>query len=341
MAISALVLGLLCFVPAVGLVLGLIALSQIRRSGERGKGFAVAGAVLSSVGLALWALLLATGGAAVVWEGFKGAASGEGTAYALDAGQCFDTPDGALEGVTYDVDEVPCAGAHDGEVFAVFDLDDGSFPGDDSITAAADDKCYALRAGYAMDAWAVPANVDVYYLTPTRQSWRAGDREVTCLFGGAARGDVLTGSLRNDRTTLDDHQFAFLKAAAPLDEVLAAEPATAYIEDDLPGHREWAGEVAGALAGQVESLHGHSWPADVERPVAGLAEDLDAAREEWAAAAKASDADTFYEHYDTGYDLIAPAGSVAARKALGLATTPPVYQGGDAGEGGDDPGFEA
>ncbi|CAL9461219.1 hypothetical protein SUDANB145_02641 [Streptomyces sp. enrichment culture] len=341
-AISALVLGLLCFLPAVGLVLGLIALSQIRRRGERGTGFAVAGAVVSSVGLVLWAVALTTGGASAFWQGFREAASGEGTAYALDAGQCFDTPDGSLGGVTYDIDEVPCSGAHDGEVFAAFDLADGPFPGDESVARTADDKCYALRTGYAMDAWAVPSNVDIYYLTPTRQSWRAGDREVTCLFGGAEEGDVLTGSLRNDETTLDADQVSFLKAAELLDEALESEPATAYIEDDLPGHREWAGRMESALGEQGRRLRGHTWPAGAEQPVADLAEDLDAAREEWAAAAKATDADTFYEHYDTGYDLIAPSASVAAREALGLATTPPAYQEGDAGEGtdGDGPGFE-
>lgn len=343
-AISALVLGLLCFLPAVGLVLGVIALSQIRRRGERGTGFAVAGAVLSSVGLVLWAVVLTTGGASAFWQGFREAASGAGTAYSLDTGQCFDTPDGSLEGVTYDVDQVPCAGPHDGEVFAVFDLADGSFPGDDSITRTADDRCYALRAEYAMDAWAVPAHVDIYYLTPTRQSWRTGDREVTCLFGGASEDDVLTGSLRNDATTLDADQVAFLEAAGLLDEALGSEPATAYIEDDLPGHREWAGRMEEALAEQAGRLRGHTWPADAERPVADLAEDLDAAREEWAAAADASDADVFYEHYDAGYDLIAPSASVTAREALGLATTPPAYQEGDEegteGTEGDGLGFE-
>ncbi|GGS86127.1 membrane protein [Streptomyces daghestanicus] len=341
-AISALVLGLLCFLPAVGLVLGLIALTQIKRRGERGKGFAVAGTVLSSAGLVLWAVALTTGGASAFWEGFKGAATGEGTAYSLETGQCFDTPDGSLQGVTYDVEEVPCAGAHDGEVFAVFDLPEGPFPGDDPVGETADDRCYALRSGYAMDTWAVPGNVDVYYLTPTRQSWRLGDREVTCLFGGAEEGDVLTGSLRNDETTLDADQLAFLRAAALLDEAVGSEPLTSYVEDDLPGYRKWAGRMADALAGQAAGLREHTWPAAAERPVADLADDLDAARKEWAGAARATDADTFYVHYDTGYELLAPSGSVTARKALGLATTPPSYEDDGEEEGGTegDPGFE-
>ncbi|MET9867849.1 DUF4190 domain-containing protein, partial [Streptomyces sp. NPDC006386] len=63
LAVAALVLGVLCFLPAAGLVLGLIALRQIRRSGQSGRGMAIAGAVLSSVGIALWTAVLATGAA--------------------------------------------------------------------------------------------------------------------------------------------------------------------------------------------------------------------------------------------------------------------------------------
>lgn len=94
-AIAALVLGILCFLPAVGLVLGLIALAQIKRKGERGKGMAIAGAVLSTVGLVLWTVSLSTGVASDVVDGLKDAARGEGTAYALAKGDCFDSGTGS------------------------------------------------------------------------------------------------------------------------------------------------------------------------------------------------------------------------------------------------------
>ncbi|GGL77440.1 membrane protein [Streptomyces fumigatiscleroticus] len=336
-AIAALVLGVLCFLPAVGLVLGLVALGQIKKRGERGKGLAVAGSVLSSIGLALWVVSLSTGAAADFWEGFRDAARGEGTAYALTEGDCFDVPGGSLEGFAYDVDEVPCAGEHDGEVFAVFGMAEGSYPGDGEVTETADDKCYTLQDGYAMDTWAVPEDVDVFYLTPTRESWGAGDREITCVFGSADGTSTLTGSLRNDATTLDAHQVAYLKAARVLNTALDSAPEEEYVEDDLPGHKEWAGRVAEALTEQTGMLRGHDWPADAEQPVAGLLEDLDAAQREWSRAAGAGDVDTFYEHYDAGYDLVDPQKSVTARKALGLATTPPSYEsyeeGDDGGEG--------
>ncbi|MEU3658233.1 DUF4190 domain-containing protein [Streptomyces sp. NPDC032940] len=338
-AIAALVLGLLCFVPAAGLVLGLIALRQIRRKGERGKGLAVAGSVLSSVGLALWVVSLSTGAAADFWQGFRDAARGEGTAYALSEGQCFTTPDGALQGVAYDVDVVPCDQEHDGEVFAAFDLPGGSYPGDDEITRSADDRCYALQDAYAMDRWALPADVDVYYLTPTRQSWRMGDREITCLFGNTDESGTLTGSLRKDAMTLDPHQYAYLAAEGVLNRAMDEMPEAETVEEDFPAYGVWAGQVSEALVRETGMLRGRSWPAESEQEVAGLLTDLDEAQKEWGLAAKATDVDTYYEHYDKAFDLIEADSTVTARKALGLSTSPPEYVE-DGGDGGDGTGME-
>ncbi|MFF7451912.1 MULTISPECIES: DUF4190 domain-containing protein [unclassified Streptomyces] len=331
LAIAALVLGVLCFLPAVGLVLGLVALSQIRKRGERGKGMAVAGAVLSSVGLVLWTLSLTTGAAADFWDGFKDAAKGEGSAYSLKKGDCFDSGTGSLTGETYDVDEVPCAKAHHGEVFAVVKLPGGDFPGDSAIEDTADDRCYALQETYAMDAWAVPEDVDVYYLVPSEDSWSFGDREITCLFGNTDEDKSLTGSLRNDATTLDADQQAFLKASNALDTILFDEPED-YAEDDLRANTHWAAEVDTVLGEQAEALRARSWPAAAERPVAALVKDMEDAREEWAKAADAGDVDTYYEHYDAGYEFVDGKTTVTAREALGLATTVPSYD--EEGDGG-------
>jgi hypothetical protein len=51
----------------------------------------------------------------------------------------------------------------------------------------------------------------------------------------------------------------------------------------------------------------------------------------------AGDADAFYEHYDKGTALLEGPRAVAARKALGLATTPPTFgEVSDSGDGGGD-----
>ncbi|MFF4686047.1 DUF4190 domain-containing protein [Streptomyces sp. NPDC001307] len=331
LAIASLVLGALCFLPGVGLVLGLVALRQIRRRGERGTGLAVGGAVLSAIGLVLWALLLISGGASDFWQGFKDGAHG-GASSSPAKGECFNAPGGSLRGETGDLDEVPCAGAHDGEVFASFRLTGRGYPGDVRITGTADERCRGLRDGYAMDGWAVPDDVDVYYLTPTENGWAAGDREVTCVFGSTDEDGRLTGSLRNDETVLDADQVAYLKAAHVLNVALASAPDAEHVEDDLPGHRRWAGRVASALGEQARMLRAHDWPAGSRRQVAALAADLDTARAEWAKVAGAPDADAYFDHYETALGLIEPHRAVAVRKALGLATVPP--QGGDGADTG-------
>ncbi|GAA3975140.1 hypothetical protein GCM10022384_26810 [Streptomyces marokkonensis] len=59
-----------------------------------------------------------------------------------------------------------------------------------------------------MDARALPAGVDVYYLTPTSQG-RRGDREITCLFGDTDERGTPTGSPCDDETALDAHQLGY------------------------------------------------------------------------------------------------------------------------------------
>ncbi|MBL3665730.1 DUF4190 domain-containing protein [Streptomyces sp. M2CJ-2] len=342
-AIAALVCGLLCFLPAVGLVLGLIALWQIRRRSERGRGMAIAGSVLSSVGLALWVLSLSTNAAADFWEGFKEGARGN-TILLLEEGDCFDSPDG-LVGWTIEADQVPCSQEHDGEVFALVTLPDGAFPGDDSLVETADDRCYALQDGYAMDAWALPSDVDVYHITPSRESWDYGDRVITCVFGNRDADATLTGSLRRDESTLDADQVAYLKATHVLNAALDQIPVE-EAEEDLPGNQKWAGQMSEALAEQSGMLREHEWPADAERPVTKLAGELEKAEAAWAKAAEADGLDAFYEHSAQGWELIDSRKTVTARKALGLATTPPTFgedeseseDGTGSGDGGADDG---
>ncbi|MES4889736.1 hypothetical protein [Streptomyces sp. NPDC096012] len=101
------------------------------------------------------------------------------------------------------------------------------------------------------------------------------------------------------------------------------------MEDELPGHKAWAGRVSAAPAGQARVLHAHDWAARACGPVIAPAARLDTARAQWAKTAGAENGDTFcgrhdfYERYDTAMQLVAPRQAVTARKALGPATTPP------------------
>ncbi|MEU8714923.1 DUF4190 domain-containing protein [Streptomyces sp. NPDC048663] len=338
LAIASLVLGLLCCLPGVGLVLGLVALGQIRRRGERGRAMAVVGSLLSAVGLALWVAALATGGAGDFWKGVKEGAS-ESSSLSLSTGDCFDTPGGTLTGdLVSHVTHVACDDPHDAEVFATYDLKGTGYPGDDASGASADRRCYALEDTYAFDLWAVPDDVAVYYFTPSEDSWATGDRSVVCAFGSATKGRKLTGSYHAGADSYAPEQVAYLKAAHLLNAALDTAPDSAYVEDDLPGNKAWAGRVSTALGKQAAMLRSYEWSARTERPVRALAAGLDKARAEWAEAAKAPDADTFYVHYDKGYKLIDPHRAVTVRDALGLFTVPPAYEDGGGDSGGEGSG---
>ncbi|MEU1080083.1 DUF4190 domain-containing protein [Streptomyces sp. NPDC005908] len=321
-AIAALVLGLLCFLPAFGLVLGLIALRQIKRRGERGLGMAVTGIVMSSLGLVLWAVSLASGVAMDAWEGFRDGTSGN-SVLSLRKGDCFTSP-GGLEGWTTEVDRVPCAERHDGEVFALVTVPEGDFPGDDRLVDMGEDRCYELQDAYVRDSWALPGEVGVYYFAPSRQSWAFGDRSIACVLG---REDAsrFTGSLRRDETTLDAHQLAYLEAAEVLNVALDEVPGSDYPDDDVSDDREWAGQVEEALAEQIRQLRAHAWPAAAQEPVDDLIADLGKARVAWGKAADATDPDRYWLREEEAWELTDPAQSVTTREVLGLASSPPAY----------------
>ncbi|BDH08021.1 DUF4190 domain-containing protein [Streptomyces seoulensis] len=330
-AIASLVTGILCCLPGVGLLLGLIALRQIHVRGQRGRAAAVVGSALSGAGLGLAVLLLTTGAATRTWQDVKDGMR-EGASVSLAKGDCFDAA-GDLEGVVDGIVPVACAGEHEGEVFATFGIEGGPYPGEAAVVEAAE-RCTGLRDTYAMDSWAVPHDVDVYYLAPSKETWVFGDRTVTCVLGSVTEGGTLTGSLRADESVLDADQVAYLKAVRVLDAAMDTAPEAAYAEDDLPGHKAWARRVSTALGECSRTLRARPWPATAAEPMAGLTERLDKARALWAEAARAEDADAFYVPYDAGATLIEPRTTLAVREALKLATTPPDPGGEDVG---DDP----
>lgn len=199
LAVTSLVLGLLCFLPPLGLILGIVALSQIKKNGQRGKGVAVAGVTLSSISTVFLVLAFSLGWASGFWGGLRDAAEESrenGSAFSLSVGECFDSPTGKPAGETADVDVVDCAQPHDGEVYGTFRLDNGSYPGESRIAQLAGDRCGTLAESYFGDLTAVPDNVHDYYFHPTARSRSLGERTVTCLVGGES-GGKLTGSVRD------------------------------------------------------------------------------------------------------------------------------------------------
>ncbi|CAL9519587.1 DUF4190 domain-containing protein [Streptomyces sp. enrichment culture] len=329
LAIASLVTGIVCLVPPLGLVLGAIALASIKRKGQSGKGLAIAGMALSLISTILVAVGFATGAFEDVADGarkVKEEVGSTNSAFSLRTGDCFDQPGGAVtEKEVMTVKSVDCAKPHDAEVTGAFQLTGGSaFPGLPAIEKQADERCAEISEQYSLDSWAVPENAVTYYYHPTEESWRElKDRTVTCAF--AAEKGKLTGSLRADATTLDPDQVAYLKAMNALDTALLAAP-EADPEKDLAANVAWAGTVDRAIGGTIARLKGHTFPGASAAPVADVVKELEKARKHWEKAARSPDADTFWTHYEPGWDALPLDLGKDARAALKLSTKAPVEE---------------
>jgi hypothetical protein len=116
---------------------------------------------------------------------------GRGTITATDVevGDCLkQIPDDAR---VFTVDTVDCDQAHAGEVFAVLMMPDGDFPGQSAIDEY-QSRCEPALASYAPGAFA-DDSVRLYVLYPTEETWKRGDRAVTCV---ATLDPPRTGSLK-------------------------------------------------------------------------------------------------------------------------------------------------
>ncbi|MET9223479.1 DUF4190 domain-containing protein [Streptomyces sp. NPDC003300] len=198
MAIASLVVGFTC-IPVLGVIFGLVALSQIKKRGERGKGLAIAGLILNGVATVLLAVFIALGVAGAFDDGNT-------RVDRIRVGQCFNTVDSSLGDYGGDgarsttVDVVDCSEEHDAEAYAIFTVDaadDGGYPGTDRISAVAESKCASYADDYA-DGTPWEKSADVYYYMPPADGWRRGDHKVTCFFG-ATHGSM-TGSVKDGGT---------------------------------------------------------------------------------------------------------------------------------------------
>ena len=97
---------------------------------------------------------------------------------------------------------MPCAQAHDGEIYLVQELPDGAFPGKSSVAASAEKVCSAAIDGY-LGSPVSDTTLDVYYLyPPSADEWNR-DRSVACIVHHP--GATVTGALRGKGA---EHQFS-------------------------------------------------------------------------------------------------------------------------------------
>ncbi|MGW2557720.1 DUF4190 domain-containing protein [Streptomyces sp. NPDC001514] len=325
-AIGSLVAGIVCCLPPLGLVLGLIALAQIKRKGQDGRGLATAGTVLSVISTMLMTVAFATGGVGAAWDGFREAVNESARSRStldLRTGQCFNTPGATLEEETESVEVVPCTGPHDAEVSGTFTLHGfDSWPGETAIQSQAGPGCEDRNNTYTLDWWAVPEHAETYYHMPSKRSWRFGDRTITCTF--AATEGKLEASVRSDSTTLDPGQLAYLKTEAAVDEVMFQEPEETFDDSPAP-NRAWARQVSKELAAQAAVLRGGTWTPSARTAVEARAKEYDMASDLWERASKAEHPGDFYSTRYEASDALQQATEIAIRSALGLTTVPPAY----------------
>lgn len=208
LAIAAFVTGLLGCLGVLGIILGAISLGQIGRNGGKGRGFAIAGIVLSCLWIVLGIVgfaLRGSGSSGSSSDGIGGPAPKASETKEVDAqkmkvGDCINDNSGATTTATEEPVEVesvkivPCTGPHDGEVTAVFNLKGFTLPPESQLQQLASTGCKArTRARINRDPAARSLANSYYY--PTDESWRQGDRSVTCVVVAAAEGKKLTRPL--------------------------------------------------------------------------------------------------------------------------------------------------
>lgn len=106
--------------------------------------------------------------------------SGEQRAASLKVGDCFDDTAAMFAGEEFfRVPSVPCTQPHDNEVFHVAQYPGATFVLDD-IDRFADLVCYGAFEPYVGRSYETSV-IDYAWFVPTADSWRRGDREVTCI----------------------------------------------------------------------------------------------------------------------------------------------------------------
>lgn len=191
------ILGLFCGITAiVGLVLGIVALGQIRKGRGTGRGLAIGGIVTSAVAIALTAALVALGVVGTIVDdttsGLGDSSSGSSnssqdggdvpTDYQLAqgyvAGDCLSVYSESWD--MSDADLVDCSQPHGMEVVATFQLAAAVTSSDDEVLNAAAEECWTTITSLVPDtATQDTIDSDVYF--PSLDQWNAGERTAYCV----------------------------------------------------------------------------------------------------------------------------------------------------------------
>lgn len=219
LAIAAFVLGLLgaAVITAIaGIVLGIVSLSRIRRSGGGGKGFSIAGIALGGAWLllpvALGVVVATSSGSAPQVPASApvmpppssaampspGAGSQTVSPFSLVTGDCFENPRATADQtqIMTSVVQTPCDKPHNAQIFATFNVSGSilSYPGDAKLRSIAGSGC-AARVKTSLNRAKVTDSMTIRFLIPIESSWLGGHRTVSCIVYNPA--PTVTSSLMN------------------------------------------------------------------------------------------------------------------------------------------------
>lgn len=218
-AIGALVTGILTM-TIVPIILGAVSLARIKKSGQSGRGMAIAGIVLGALSTIGWIVtvivLVMLVRTPEFQEGFDqgldqgleqslGEVSPEATSDPGDTteetevaagvdepllGTCFTDSDDLLMADDFGFHD--CAEPHNAEIYAETTVEGDVFPGDEAIWAQADEFCVAEFATFVgLDYES--SELEYNYFYPGEDNWNDGGRLVSCYLV-TADGSELTGS---------------------------------------------------------------------------------------------------------------------------------------------------
>jgi len=210
-AIAALIFGIIGG-ALLGFIFGFIALSQTKRTGQNGRGMAIAGIVLSALWTLGFVLLIVAAVESSTPSGpvtpttsptasptaeptteppITTAPSTAISATDLQVGDCLNDLTDSTD--VSSLPSVPCSQPHQGEVFAVFDLPPGPYPGAAGVDDLVSKGCNARLADYSPSAPSDDA-IGLFSVYPLEQNWDRGDREVVCI--AKATSGSSTGSIK-------------------------------------------------------------------------------------------------------------------------------------------------
>ncbi len=114
--------------------------------------------------------------------------------FSIKVGDCIVSERLDDSGEVESVPVVPCAEPHDIEIYAETELPEGDYPGEEAVSASAEEYCYGEFEPFVGLAYEESAH-DFWYFTPLEDGWNAlDDRVIQCVLD--TQGTDVTGSLQ-------------------------------------------------------------------------------------------------------------------------------------------------